>query len=216
MSDWDKQKHDEEWAFEQKARVEFLRQSAALPMPAEVYAIWLELFLRQGGQIRYNRKSDFSRRSASNAKHEDIHTQNWVPTRDGGQIPANYGSAAMTLLILPEVTHQQVYPATSDRRSGWEWGHTTVLSIVEDSSTSTGFLAETSDPYGPDTYPDIEKIRKGMQGVNLNKMLVKYGMIQKDMFASEAWVDLLAEAPEEDTRAKEIGNLTGYFSRLIR
>lgn len=215
MSDWDQQKHDEEWAIEKAARVEFLRQSEALPMPAEVYAIWLELYLRQGGKIRYNRKSDFGR-NPRKAKHEDVHTQRWVPTRDGGQIPANYGSAALTLLILPEITHQDVHPATTDRRSGWEWGHTTVLTIVEDESTDTGFLAETSDPYGADTYPDVEKIRKGMQGVNLNKMLAKYGVLRKDMFTSEVWTDLLTKAPEEDTRTEEIGTLTGYFSRLIR
>lgn len=214
MSDWDQQKHDEEWAIEKEARVEFLRQSEALPMPAEVYAIWLELYLRQGGQIRYNRKTDFGR-NPRNAKHEDVHAQRWVPTRDGGQIPANYGSAALTLLVLPEITHQDVLPATTDRREGWEWGHTTVLTIVEDDSTDTGFLAESNDPHGAATYPDVEKIRKGMQGVNLNKMLAKYGMLKKDMFASEVCTDLLTETPEEDTRAAEIGTLTGYFSRLL-
>lgn len=223
MPDWDsdrsQKQRDEEWAIEKADREAFLKRSAAVPMSAEVYAIWLELYLRQGGTVRSTRTYDFG--SPETQRPEDIHSKYWVPTQDGGMIPANYGSASLTLLILPEVTKQNVYPATDDRRQGWEWGHSKVLTIVRDDSSPTGFLAETSDPYGPDTYADVQKIRRSM---NLNHMLAKYSFISEDMMEVGEFGRLVEkqEALEAEDLRKAAATLDedpespkGYFSRFL-
>lgn len=223
MSDWNSERiqkqRDEEWAIEKEDREGFLKRSNAVPMSAEVYAIWLELYLRKGGTVKYTRTYDFQR--SATQRHEDIHARYWVPTQDGGMLPANYGSAALTLLILPEVTNQNVYPATDDRRQGWEWGHSKVLTIVRDDSSPTGFLAETSDPYGAETYADVQKIRRSM---NLTHMLAKYSFISEDMMAVGEFGRLVEEqdalVAEDLRKASAILDESpespkGYFSRFL-
>lgn len=172
---------------EDAERLSFLKESHAIPTPMEIYAIWIELYVQQGGETRLV-KRNYSKTAHVDAKnntyyvdgeantpiaYENLGWRDWCPTQNGGQIPTNYGSSAMTLLILPEVTGQSLHAAKDDWRQGWEWGHTTVLSIVRDKNSKSGFRAETNTQYGVDTYPDVEELRKNM---NLEQMLAKYNM----------------------------------------
>ena len=197
MSYWDyednKKKRDAKWEKEKVGRFAFLQASRAVAMPAELYAIWLELYVRQGGVVHSTRKYDFRNTTGSRS---DTHANSWVATHDGGIIPANYGSAAMTLLVFPDATGQSLTPANNDWRSGWEWGHTRVLSIVKDDQSQTGFKTWTNSPYYVDTYADVEKIRRGM---NLNTMLAKYGIIVSDMMKIGEFARLSEEQQARET-----------------
>lgn len=172
---------------EKEDRLSFLKESHAIPTPIEIYAIWIELYARQGGKTRlvnrnYEKTAHVDERNNSYyvdgeantpIAYENLGWRDWCPTQNGGQIPANYGSSAMTLLILPEVTGQSLEPAKDDWRGGWEFGHTKILSVVRDDESITGFRAETNEQYGVSTYPDVEALRKSM---NLEQMLAKYNM----------------------------------------
>lgn len=166
-------------------RVEYLGNSRSIPTPVEVYAIWIELYVRQGGEIRvlnrdYVQTAYVDERGNTYHREGDTNTEiaydnrgwsNWSPTVNV-PIPAGYGSNSLTLLILPEVINQDLRHARDDWRDGWEWGHSTVMTILRSKTSESGFSVETNqrDAY---SYNDVEKIRREM---SLEQMLAKYGM----------------------------------------
>ena len=179
-------------------RAAFLNAARAIPMPAELYAIWLELYLRQGGAIHSTRSYNFRQ---TVGVRSDIHANSWVATQDGGIIPENYGSAALTLLVFPDITGQSITKATNDVRAGWEWGHSKVLSITKDNQSQTGFNAWTNSPYRVDTYADVEKIRRGM---NLGAMMAKYGIIVSDMMKIGEFARLFEEQQKRESSGEAL------------
>jgi len=226
---------EKEWELEHQReteeRLSFLRESHAIPTPIEIYAIWIELYDRQGGKIRvsdrnYSKTAHIDERNNTYyvddeentaIAYENLGWKNWCPTQDGGQIPANYGSSAMTLLILPEVTGQSLTSATDDWREGWEWGHTTVLSIVRDKQAQSGFRAETNKQYGIDSYKDVEELRKSM---NLEQMLAKYNMRKGTKGISTDKQSFIAKEPELSLikgktvpEKNSIGKMLRWFSK---
>lgn len=190
-------------------RVSFLSASKAIPTPMDVYAIWLELYLRQGGKLARVRDRDYTTHSIvakdmfslektdqeRTFSYEGIGWDRWTPTKNGGQIPENYGSYAMTLLILPEATGQEINPATNDWRTGWEYGHTTVLTIVRDDTTKEGFRAETNKGYAI-SFNDVEALRASM---DIYQMLAKYNMVRENSLEAGSKGTLTGEVMEDDT-----------------
>lgn len=233
----------EEYLYELKHREEtynrksFLAKAEAIPTPVELYALWIELYVRQGGKVARAYDRDYAQTVYVNENltayaensvtapfsYEGISWGHWTPTRNGGSIPANYGSSSMTLLILPEATGQDIFPHTDDRREGWEWGHSKVLTIVRDDATAEGFRAETKSYHVP-TYNDVEAIRASM---DLRKTLAKYGMSRGITITSEAWKNALEDAPlpvkvngrvrKAKTENKHVASKTkqGFVKRLL-
>lgn len=225
--------NEKEWELEHQreadARLTFLRESQAIPTPIEIYAIWIELYSRQGGKIivrdrNYEKTAHVDERNNTYyvdgeentaIAYENLGWRDWCPTRNGGQIPANYGSSSMTLLVLPEVTGQSLTSATEDWREGWEWGHTTVLSVVRDNQFSSGFRAETNKQYGVDSYKDVEELRKSM---NLEQMLAKYNLRKGTKGISTQKQSLVVSSPglslakgKEAPEKKGFGKMLSWF-----
>jgi hypothetical protein len=177
---------DDELDNDYAVRSDFLRDSAAIPTPLEIYAIWVELYERQGGTVNSS-KVNFTKTMHVDERgntyyvdgeentaitHENTGWSHWTPTQNGGQIPALYGALSLTLLVIPEVTNQNLNPAKDDWRGGWEWGHSAILTIVRDNTSPFGFRAETNQREAR-SYADVDKLRRE---VGLEKMLANQKM----------------------------------------
>lgn len=156
-----------------KNRISYLESTSAVPTPAIAYALWLEIYVRQGGKITYSSDSNYSQVSYvvnennvpiqdPSLTYENFGWSRWTPTVEGNLIPENYGSYALDLLIFPDVTNQDFTAARQDWRDGWEFGHTRVKTLLRDDSSLLGLRAETNQT-SISTYADIEKIRKSFK-----------------------------------------------------
>jgi hypothetical protein len=141
-------------------RVSYLKSTSAVPTPAIAYALWLEIYVRQGGKISCVNASNYSQVSyvfnENNIPVQDltlaydsIGWSRWTPTVAGNLIPENYGSYALDLLIFPDVVKQNFASARNDWREGWEFDNTGFL----------GLRAETNQS-SVATYADVEALRK--------------------------------------------------------
>ena len=171
-----------------QAAVDYLKTSQAIPTPLEAYALWLEIYVQQGGKVTFAFESDYLSKATvlDNGaiisgkeewtpveSYETLAWGNWTPTKSGATIPVNYGSSAMELLVLPDMVDQKLDKTSNDTRSGWEFGHTIVLTLERDSSAPSGFRALTNNPNKVTTYPDVEKLRKGKSTQELATLLTK-------------------------------------------
>ncbi len=169
-------------------RRQFLERSGAYPAPPDLYALWLYAYLEQGNKITHPRDYPFSRGQLE--KDETITQQSlvsigpsgavfedeeisyydqrvvWVPTKscDKNFIPPGYGSQSLTIMYLPDLVNLDTRSTSGDRRPGWEYGHSKLLTLKLDESSPTGLRASTNDPDVIESYTDITDMIMGFTG----------------------------------------------------
>lgn len=196
--DEEEKRRREEHQEKMEDRVDFLKHSKAVPTPMEAYALWLSIYKAQGGQVKkeiygdYNTSSSVMGEGNKIAHHggpvdettkfdyENISWNRWTPTANGGQIPAGYGSLAMQIFIMPDITNQKVRSATDDHRRGWEFGHSEIFILRRDDNdpTGIGLIAETNSTRVK-SYYDVEKYIKGKSVSQLMANLTSIHRAQK-------------------------------------
>lgn len=189
-----REKHREEM----EDRVDFLKSSKAVPTPMEAYALWLSIYKTQGGKVQKEIYGDYNTSSTvigegnriahrggpvnedTKFDYGNISWDRWTPTVNGGQIPAGYGSMAMEIFIMPDVTNQRSTPATDDHRKGWEFGHSEVFILRRDDNdpTGIGLIAETNSTRVK-SYHDVEKYVRGKSISQLMANLTSIHRAQK-------------------------------------
>lgn len=181
-------KYEREAQLSREMRREFLERSGAYPAPPDLYALWLYAYLEQGNKITHPRDYLFSRGQLekdetitqqslvsirpNGAEFEDkkvsYYDQNvvWVPTKscEGNFIPAGYGSQALTIMYLPDLVNLDTRSTSGDRRPGWEYGHSKLLTLKLDESSPTGLHASTNEPTTIESYTDITDMIMGFTG----------------------------------------------------
>ena len=198
VDDYDEDLDDD---FEEKKRLQFLKETKAVPTPMEAYALWVSIYEANGGSVRtsdadYNSKgyvfgnrnvhtSNGGKVDASSViEYEDLGWDRWTPTQPAEQIPAGYGSLSMEIFLLPDVVEQNLYPATRDSRKGWEYGHTDVYILRRDDKdpSGIGLIAETNNDYVR-SYKDVDSFRKGKSVSELMAALQKVSVSRNKLDA---------------------------------
>lgn len=181
-------KYERKAQHSQEMRRQFLERSGAYPAPPDLYALWLYTYLEQGNEITHPRDYTFPRGQLrrdetitqqslasigpSGAVFEDeeisYYDQRvvWVPTKscDKNFIPPGYGSQSLTIMYLPDLVKLDTRSTSGDRRPGWEYGHSTLLTLELDGSSPTGLRASTNDPDVIESYADITDMIMGLTG----------------------------------------------------
>lgn len=122
----------------------FTNDARLIACPTEAYALWLAVWIAQGGKVTHHYPYNFSR-------------MKWLtPTINSDvSIPAAYGAEALHLLVIDEVGSVSLKPTSGDNREGWEWGHGVVCRLYRD---GIGKLrAWTNEPGGVASYEDVEE-----------------------------------------------------------
>ena len=70
----------------------------------------------------------------------------------------------MKILYLPDLVTLDTHATSGDRRPGWEYGHSTLLTLRLDSTTPTGLRATTNHPYVVESYLDTTDLIMGISG----------------------------------------------------
>lgn len=95
------------------------------------------------------------------------------------KIPVEYGSDALNLIYIVENNASFRPERTShDKRSGWEWGHTTVT-VININTTNSGFSTSVwtnNDSFY--SYKDVEEYRES-NGYYLGDMAYAAGVIEE-------------------------------------
>lgn len=166
-----------------RKRNSFLSAIQAVQLPVELYAIWLDAHLRNGGRLSGSSSHNFVDDQSMVAtgtigssedplKFSPSSVPEWLlatawPTAPGtprGQepkgipIPEGYGAHSIKLMVLPDLLPNANFERAYRRdRKGWEWGHTRVFRLSK-SSTPGQFEAWTNEPDHVYTYPDVEAL----------------------------------------------------------
>jgi hypothetical protein len=190
---------EDDLGLEEELRSVFLNNSNAIHTPIEVTALWIALYLDQGGKIREVRNRKYTTRgvminsdengnlikSKGDGSREDLTQTDWLITESSGDdIPAGYGSMSLILTIPPTITNQDMRPATDDSRPGWEFGHTEVRQFIVDKSSRYGLRAETNAKLIY-SYTDIEALIKKKS----IKKLIKDVQSLSQSFANSLQID---------------------------
>jgi len=178
-------KYEREAQLSREMRREFLERSGAYPASPDLYALWLYAYLEQGNKITHPRDYPFSRGQLEKDEtttqqslvsigpngvvfeDEEVsyYDQNvvWVPTKscEGNLIPTGYGSDALTIMYLPDLVNLDTRSTSGDRRPGWEYGHSKLLTLKLDESSPTGLRASTNEPDVIKSYTDITDMIMG-------------------------------------------------------
>jgi hypothetical protein len=122
----------------------FLTVTNAVPATANQYALWLGLYLSNGGEITHPRDRNFP------------DSEYMVPKKPFDSIPTAYGALALNLLVFEPLVEGSDFSATSrDTRDGWEYGHGRVLKI---SKGEDGYIATTNNPKVVESFYDVNQI----------------------------------------------------------
>lgn len=145
-----RQEIEEEFRKERLGREEFLNRSEAQPTPAKLYTLWLYTYLANGGEITH--QYDHLYRASGMVTP----TNTELPEQSVG-IPTGYGAKALNILAIPQLTPCiDTSPTSRDERPGWEYGHTTLLTLEVD---ETGKLqADTNHPNVVASWPEINEL----------------------------------------------------------
>lgn len=172
---------------DERIRDSFLDAIQAVPLPVELYALWLGIHLQNGGSLSWSSKHNFvDDRSlvATGAIGDSENPLTFTPSSvpewllatawpkapttsldaepKGIPIPAGYGALSIKLMVLPDLLpNVNLKPASYGRygtgRQGCEWGHTKVFRLNK-SSTPGEFDAWTNKPDHVYSYPDVEAL----------------------------------------------------------
>lgn len=167
----------EESGIRKRNRAAFLRVTNAQPTPVAFYAAWLCAWLKSGGTVTHPRDYDYASIGTVMAGDSVISDPNaappftpkvpptdpykhlgiskWTPTSSTNTpIPTGYGSMALELLIVPQLVTIPTQHTSTDIRDGWEWGHSTVLTLIRQGTT---IIATTNHPDVVASYPDVDR-----------------------------------------------------------
>lgn len=105
----------------QRATRTFMANCKAVPCIAEDYAQWLSQYLCEGGKITHFREYPFDDGGR------------WImPTVSSrARIPVAYDTAALNIIMLPSTGSVALTPSSAVHRTGWEWGHTQVFTVID-------------------------------------------------------------------------------------
>ena len=167
-------------------RREFLTSIGAIPLPSALYALWLYTYLQQpGSNVRHVSDTPYpttdllpgesktvSAFTAFGSEGATIGETNrhyldenviWLATKDSPKpIPTAYGATSLTLMHIPNLTQLDTIPTIEDRRAGWEYGHSTLLTLELDASKPNRLIATTNQPDAVVTYPEINDMIAGL------------------------------------------------------
>lgn len=165
-------------------RLNFLNESQAIPTPIEAMAIWVAVWMDQGGKIdrtKFNYEknaqmvrviklnsimpimaaqemgftfTDFEILDMENISYENFGHSNWTPTLEGVRVPEGYGSMKLDLLVMNPVASVSAFPHS--QRRGWEFGHSTVR--ILDGNIHDGFTASTNESMKIKVPDDVYKL----------------------------------------------------------
>lgn len=187
------QEYQRERAEAIRRRTEFLKKTESVPAPPELYALWLCAYMAQGGKITHRRDWDFPQSHIEKGdsitqkalatigpngptfedrtiSHYDQPFIIWTPTKGSDNhrtpytIPTGYGANSMKILYLPDLVTLNPRATSGDRRPGWEYGHSTLLTLQLDDTSPTGFHATTNQPYVVESYIDTTDLIMGVGG----------------------------------------------------
>jgi hypothetical protein len=174
--DFDDAEFEREMDERKDARTRYLAGTEAIVTPLAAMALWVAIWEAQTGkQVRsydgsYRAEtvtilegtfkgaimdyegaknmgiSESDMRKHVSPSYDQLGWNHWMPTVSGYGIPEGYGSAALQLLVLPDVVDQPLTPATNDRRDGWEWGHTAVYVLAKGKGPH-GFVASSNNNF---------------------------------------------------------------------
>lgn len=138
----------------------FVTASRAVPVPVEIYALWLALWVKQGGTVSYFTECNYA---------EDNRVL--MPTRSTDLlIPTAYGAQSISLLIVDRHVSVSAAPTSGDDRPGWEWGHSTVMRVIEGKE---GLEASTNNPRHVVGYPDVTEVLHRMSSSSLERVAAR-------------------------------------------
>lgn len=138
-------------------KYDFLRNTEAEPAPKELYALWLYAYMANGGRVTHPRNREFTKPTEPEFSYRDSVV--WIPMSEASQkIPTGYGASSMNILYLPDVTKLDVSPSSGDSRSGWEYGHSTLLTLSLDKRSKSGLSATTNNTVVVESFTDIDRL----------------------------------------------------------
>lgn len=183
----EKARQETEFLAAQHDRNHFFSAINAIPTPMHIYALWLLVYVENGGSITHPRNRNFTDTQSQTITHDgkwQNHTRFFMPSPNGPastevalsadvaaskkdriKIPTGYGASSFELLVFPDLSPDiSLHPTSGDRRTGWEWGHTTVmtLSVKKNRRSLMGsvhdWVATTNNPGVVESFLDVEAL----------------------------------------------------------
>lgn len=179
-------RNSEEFNKEKRTRDEFLESIGAVPVPPELYALWVyaRLYHNPGSaeNLKYSINDHYPttdlRPGETNtvdtldpidkngAEHEKSYCDSrviWMPTKDSDlPVPTGHGAASFTLLYIDGLTNLETRPdSRGDDRPRLRYGHNTLLRLSLDPRSPIGIRAKTNSKDVIRTYPEINDLIAG-------------------------------------------------------
>jgi hypothetical protein len=127
---------------------EYLVSTRAVQTPLEVYALWIDLHVQQGGEVDLYDRNFAGMDSA------------WMPTRfEGVRTPVAHGSSSLHILLIPDTGEQDLMTL-----GNYDRGHSEVHWF--DKGDSKIPVARTN-AYHAQTYTDVENLRRSISSKEL-------------------------------------------------
>lgn len=187
--------------------------------------MWLYAYMAQGGKITHPRDWDFPQSyiekgdsitqkalatiGPNGPTFEDRTISHydqslvWTPTKSSDNhktpytIPTGRGANSMKILYLPDLVTLNPRATSGDRRPGWEYGHSTLLTLRLDDTSPTGFRATTNQPNVVESYIDTTDLIMGVSGdfdpeIMRNKIQQLQHENTDDGWTDDGWSELLS------------------------
>lgn len=157
-------------------RKHFLSACHAAPLPMHMYALWLLVYVENGGKVTHSSSHNYGSGHGYFMPNPLPITSSEVafihPTAPNGKamrIPAGFGALKFDMLILPDLPPDiSLKPIPHEynnygSRKGWEWGHTTIMTLSPKdkswlSAEYGSWEATTNQPDSVASFPDIEAL----------------------------------------------------------
>lgn len=173
-------------------RTKFLEKTESAPASPELYALWLYAYMARGRRVTHPRDRNFPQShiekgdsitekalatiGPNGPTFEDRTISHydqplvWTPTKSSDNhktpytIPTGYGANSMKILYLPDLVKISTRATSGDGRPGWEYGHSTLLTLQLDDTSPTGLRATTNLPNVVESYIDTIDLIMGVSG----------------------------------------------------
>lgn len=128
----------------------YLTSARAVRTPVEVYALWVDLHVQQGGEVNFYERNFVDLDNA------------WMPTRsESTRMPDTYGASSVHVLLLPGMGTRDMMDTDLSAH-----GHSEVHWFEEGDSKMP---VVWSNAYRAQTYTDVENLRKSLSSKELAK-----------------------------------------------
>jgi hypothetical protein len=129
------------------ALVNYIQEAKPVHTPVMVMALMVAIARKNGYEIRTS-KYDYDR-------NDDFYI---TPTVGGATIPTGYGANSRAFIVLSDFAQADLAPTSEDDRKGWEYGHSTVITISKVNGEYT--LAHNQTAYQDiiRSFPDVNKL----------------------------------------------------------